>query len=96
MGGQLTGDALQSYANYCNYRCDLVLEDSLTLKGNHAIVPESLYRTVLEAIHTGHQGETKAVSFLPRYDQQYLPDGKGLHNMQQAPTISANTICFTA
>ena len=48
---------------YWNYRCDLVLEDGLILKGNRVIVPETLRMRVLEVIHEGHQGETKCLHF---------------------------------
>ena len=47
--------------DYWNIRCDLVLEDSLILKGDRVVVPESLRAQVLEATHTGHQGETKCL-----------------------------------
>ena len=46
---------------YWNIRCDLVLEDGLILKGDRVVVPESLRTRVLEATHTGHQGETKCL-----------------------------------
>ena len=47
--------------DYWNIRCDLVLEDGLILKGDRVVVPESLRAQVLEATHTGHQGETKCL-----------------------------------
>ena len=49
--------------DYWNIRCDLVLEDGLILKGGRVVVPESLLTQVLEATHTGHQGETKCLLF---------------------------------
>ena len=51
----------QELWDYWNFRCDLVLEDGLILKGNRIVVPEGLRKKVLEAIHTGHQGETKCM-----------------------------------
>ena len=47
--------------DYWNIRCDLVLEGGLILKGDRVVVPESLRAQVLEAIHTGHQAETKCL-----------------------------------
>ena len=47
--------------DYWNIRCDVVLEDGLILKGDRVVVPESLRGQVLEATHTGHQGETKCL-----------------------------------
>ena len=35
--------------------------DGLILKGDRVVVPESLRAQVLEATHTGHQGETKCL-----------------------------------
>ena len=49
--------------DYWNIRCDLVLEDGLILKGDRVVVSESLRTQVLEATHTGHQGETKCLLF---------------------------------
>ena len=46
---------------FWNIRFDLVLEDGLILKGDRVLVPESLRTGVLEATHTGHQGETKCL-----------------------------------
>jgi len=45
--------------DYWNTKCDLVLEDSLTLQGDSVVVPESLWTQVFEATLSGHQGETK-------------------------------------
>ena len=47
--------------DYWNFRCDLVLEDGLILKGDRVVIPESLRAQVLESTHTGHQGETKSL-----------------------------------
>ena len=47
--------------DYWNFRCDLVLEDGLILKGDRIIIPEALQENVLKAIHLGHQGETKCI-----------------------------------
>ena len=47
--------------DYWNFRCDLVLEDGLILKGDRIIIPEALRENVLKAIHLGHQGETKSI-----------------------------------
>ena len=44
-----------------NFKCDLVLEDGLILKGDRVVIPESLRAQVLESTHTGHQGETKCL-----------------------------------
>ena len=49
--------------HYWSIRCDLVLEDGLILKGDRVVIPESLRARVLEATHTGHQGETKCLLF---------------------------------
>ena len=38
-----------------------MIEDGLILKGDRIIIPETLRSQVLEAIHTGHQGETKCL-----------------------------------
>jgi len=46
---------------YWNFRCDLVLEDGLILKGDKLLIPDSLRKQVLNNIHTGHQGETKCL-----------------------------------
>ena len=47
--------------DYWNFRCDLVIDDGLVLKGDRIIIPQSLKKKVLEAIHIGHQGETKCL-----------------------------------
>ena len=46
---------------YWNFRCDLVLDDGLILKGNRIVVPTSLRDKVLKAIHTAHQGQVKSI-----------------------------------
>ena len=46
---------------YWNYRCELVLEDGLILKGDRVLIPESLRKQVQDCIHFGHQGETKCL-----------------------------------
>lgn len=51
----------QELWDFWNFRCDLVIDDGLVLKGNRIVIPESLQKEVLEAIHTGHQGETKCL-----------------------------------
>ena len=43
--------------DYWTFRCDLVIEDGLILKGDRIIIPETLRSQVLEALHTGHQGK---------------------------------------
>ena len=52
---------LQELWDYWTFRCDLVIEDGLILKGDRIIIPEPLRGQVLEALHTGHQGETKCL-----------------------------------
>ena len=47
--------------DYWNFRCDLVLEDGLILKGNQVLIPEKLRRQVLDVIHLAHQGKTKCI-----------------------------------
>ena len=47
--------------DYWTFRCDLVLDDGLILKGNRILIPESLREEVLKALHTAHQGETKSL-----------------------------------
>lgn len=51
----------QELLDFWNFRCDIVLEDGLILKGNRIIIPSSLRKQVLDAIHHGHQGETKCI-----------------------------------
>ena len=51
----------QKLGDYWNFRCDLVIDDGLVLKGDRIVIPQSLKKEVLEAIHTGHQGKTKCV-----------------------------------
>ena len=55
----------QELWDYWTFRCDLVIEDGLILKGDRIIIPEPLRCQVLEALHTGHQVETKC-PFLAR------------------------------
>ena len=79
--------------DYWNIRCDLVLEDGLVLKGDRVVVPESLRAQVLEAAHTGHQGETKCLLlarqsvFWPGISgdiRQMVKDCELCHKYQQA------------
>ena len=51
----------QELWDYWNFRCDLVLEDGLILKGDRMAIPKDLQENVLKAIHLGHQGETKCI-----------------------------------
>ncbi len=51
----------QELCEFWNFRCDLVLEDGLVLKGNRIVIPTSMRNQVLKAIHLGHQGETKCI-----------------------------------
>ena len=51
----------QELWDYWTFRCDLVIEDGLILKGDRIIIPQVLRGQVLEALHTGHQGETKCL-----------------------------------
>ena len=51
----------QELWDYWNFRCDLVIEDGLVLKGDRIVIPQSLKKEVLKAIHTGHQIETKCL-----------------------------------
>ena len=51
----------QELWDYWTFRCQLVIEDGLILKGDKIIIPKTLRGQVLEAIHTGHQGETKCL-----------------------------------
>ena len=51
----------QELWDYWNFRCELVIDDGLVLKGSRIIIPKSLQKEVLEALHTGHQGETKCM-----------------------------------
>ena len=61
--------------DYWNIRCDFVQEDGLILKGDRVVVLESLRAQVLEATHTGHQGETKC--FLFARQSVFWPDISG-------------------
>ena len=54
-------DCQEELFEFWNFRCDLVLDDGLVLKGNRIVIPEALRRDVLTSLHTGHQGETKTV-----------------------------------
>ena len=45
----------QELWEYWTFRCDLVIENGLILKGDRIIIPETLRGQVLEALHTGHQ-----------------------------------------
>ena len=51
----------QELWDYWTFRCDLVIEDGLILKGGGIIIPEILRGQILDALHTGHQGETKCL-----------------------------------
>ena len=51
----------QELWEYWNFRCDLVIDDGLVLKGDRIIIPKSLRKQVLDTIHLGHQGETKCI-----------------------------------
>ena len=51
----------QELWEFWNFRCDLVLEDGLVLKGSRIVIPKSMRNQVLQAIHVGHQGETKCI-----------------------------------
>ena len=51
----------QELWEFWNFRCDLVLEDGLVLKGDRTIIPAALRDKALQAIHAGHQGETKSI-----------------------------------
>ena len=51
----------QELLEFWNFRCDLVLEDGLILKGDRILIPSSLRKQVLDTIHLGHQGETKCI-----------------------------------
>lgn len=51
----------QELWDYWNFRCDLVIDDGLVLKGDRLIIPRTLRKEVLEAIHNGHQGESKCI-----------------------------------
>ena len=51
----------QELWDFWYFRCDLAIEDGMILKSNRIVIPEELRRQVLEALHTGHQGETKCI-----------------------------------
>ena len=58
---QFRKNCSQELWDFWNFRCDLVLEDGLVLKGNRIFIPESMRYEVLKAIHVGHLGETKCM-----------------------------------
>ena len=43
------------------FRCDLVIEDGLILKGDRIIIAKTLRSQAFEDIHTSHQGESKCL-----------------------------------
>lgn len=51
----------QELWDYWTFRCELVLDNGLILKGDRIVIPESLRSNILNIIHTGHQGETKCM-----------------------------------
>ena len=51
----------QELWEYWNFRCDLVIEDGLILKGDRIVIPETLRGETLDTLHTDHQGETKCL-----------------------------------
>ena len=51
----------QELWDYWTFRCDLVIESGLILKGDRIIIPETLRSQIPDAIHTGHKGETKCL-----------------------------------
>lgn len=51
----------QDLWEYWTFRCDLIIDDSLILKGDRIVIPQSLRATLLEMIHNGHPGETKSI-----------------------------------
>ena len=51
----------QDLWEYWTFRCEIVIEDGMILKGNRIIIPKSLRQQVLDAIHCGHQGENKCI-----------------------------------
>jgi hypothetical protein len=44
---------------YWSFRDELSVENGIILKGEQIIIPASLQRSYLEAVHTGHQGITR-------------------------------------
>ena len=54
-------DCNEELWEFWNFRCELVLDDGLVLKGDRIIIPEALRRDVLTSLHTGHQGETRTI-----------------------------------
>ena len=51
----------QDLWGFWNFRCDLMLEDGLVLKGSRIVILPSVRNQVLQAIHLGHQGENKCI-----------------------------------
>ena len=51
----------QELWDYWAFRSDLVIEDGLILKGDRIIIPQTLRGLILDALHTGHQSETKCL-----------------------------------
>ena len=51
----------QELWDYWTFRCDLVIEDGLILKGDSHHHTRTTRVQVLEVLHTGHQGETKCL-----------------------------------
>ena len=51
----------QELWEFWNFRCDLIIDDGLVLRGDRILIPKILRKQVLEAIHTAHQGETKCI-----------------------------------
>ena len=71
---------------YWTFRCDLILEDGLILKGDRIVIPEALRPSVLETLHTGHQGETKCI-LLARESTFWPGINQSIRNMVKACTI---------
>ena len=76
----------QELWEFWNFRCDLVIDDGLVLKGDRIIIPKSLRKEVLDAIHLGHQGETKCI--LIARESVFWP---GITNDVKAMVQSCNT-----
>ena len=74
--------------DYWNFRCDLVIDDGLVLKGDRIVIPDTLREEVLRAIHTGHQGETKCI-LLARESVFWPGVGKDIQKMiQECPVCT--------
>lgn len=77
----------QELWEYWNFRCDLVLEDGLVLIGSRIVISRSMRDHVLEAIHLGHQGETKCILlaresvFWPGISKENRANGQRLRTM---------------